>query len=98
MPGSREHSCGARQQWNESYRIECLLSISARCAFDDRELLRSRIIRLCKRQYHAAARLQIPKQSGGHVGGTRRDDDCIDGELFAEIGTAVAVLQSHVLD
>src|SRR5437763_13831904 len=90
----------AVQQWHESYRIIRLLTMTA-IVFDGdyrKTLQRFALAMLRKRQHHAALGCQIAQECRRHDGRARRDDDRIDLELLTQIRSAIAVLQSHVLE
>src|SRR5882672_243430 len=89
-----------RQKGHESYRIEYLLTHAGRACLDDGEALNAALAFFVARQrkHHAPARLEIAQQRCGHVRGTRRHDDRIDGELFAEFRAAISVCKAHVAD
>src|SRR6185437_17007432 len=90
----------ARQQGNESYRIEYLFPDADRRRLDDCESLHAALARFRarERQHHATACLEILQQRGGHVRSARRYDDRVDLEFFAEIGAAVAMRQARIAD
>src|SRR5438067_11070649 len=87
-----------RQKWNESYRSECLLPISARGRFDEREPLHADIVGIGERKHHTAARFEITEQRGRNVRRRCGDDDGVDDKILAEIGAAIAVFQANVPD